>query len=198
MMSEWNARLSRPQRLVSLTYDEEERRALRGWFRFDFKLNVACFRPLEELSHLVSEPEMFRENVRDLVVFMNDQIPMYLKLKPGKQVYAEWETRKGKYERNLGSLGGGGSQKVETLFKEDDEDEIMGLNEGMTQKRGEATEDQDKFRVTVEREQRCYGFCDDRCEPVFRPGTTSGTLTGSHFRMSNVKWPEETWLHTER
>ena len=23
-------------------------------------------------------------------------------------------------------------------------------------------------------------------------------LTGSHFRMSNVKWPEETWLHTAR
>ena len=68
MLSEWNARLFRPQRLVSLTYDEEERRALRGWFRFDFKLNVACFRPLEELSHLVSDPEMFRDNVRDLVV----------------------------------------------------------------------------------------------------------------------------------
>ena len=74
----------------------------------------------------------------------------------------------------------------------------MALNEGMTQKRGEATKDQDKFRVTVEREQRCYGFCDDTREPVFAPGTTSVTLTGSHFRMSNVKWPEETWLHTER
>ena len=49
-----------------------------------------------------------------------------------------------------------------------------------------------------EREQRCYGFCDDTREPVFAPGTTSVTLTGSHFRMSNVKWPEETWLHTER
>ena len=148
MLSEWNARLLRPQRLVSLTFDEEERRTLRSWWRFDFKLFLATMVELEELSHLVSDPEMFRDNVRDLavsmIVFMNDQIPMCRTLKPGKQVYAEWETRKGNYERNLGSLGGGGSQKVETLLNDDAEDEIMGLNEGMTQKRGEATKDQDQ------------------------------------------------------
>ena len=44
---------------------------------------------------------------------------------------------------------------------------------------------------------RCYGFCDDNGEPHFEPGTTSVTFTGAHFRMSNVKWPEETWLKTE-
>ena len=54
-----------------------------------------------------------------------------------------------------------------------------------------------KFRIAVEREQRCYGFCDDSTEPKFIPGTTSVTFTGAHFRMSNVKWPEETWLNTE-
>ena len=49
----------------------------------------------------------------------------------------------------------------------------------MTQLRGEAAKDQDKFRITVEREQRCYGFCDDTTEPKFMPGTTSVTFTGS-------------------
>ena len=88
-------------------------------------------------------------------------------------------------------------RRNEHLVRDDDEDEVLGLNEGMTQLRGEASKDQDKFRVTVEREQRCYGFCDDRTEPVFRPGTMSVTLTGAHFRMSNVKWPEEVWLNTE-
>ena len=67
----------------------------------------------------------------------------------------------------------------------------------MTQLRGEAAKDQDKFRITVEREQRCYGFCDDTTEPKFVPCTTSVTFTGAHFRMSNVKWPEEVWLNTE-
>ena len=60
------------------------------------------------------------------------------------------------------------------------------------------SQDQDKFRFTVEREQRCHGFCDDTTEPTFSPGTTSVTFTGAHFRMSNVKWPEEVWLETER
>ena len=83
------------------------------------------------------------------------------------------------------------------MLREDDEDEVEGLHEGMTQLRGEASKDQDKFRITVEREQRCHGFCDDTTEPTFSPGTTSVTLPGAHFRMSNVKWPEETWLNTE-
>ena len=83
------------------------------------------------------------------------------------------------------------------MLREDDEDEVEGLHEGMTQLRGEASKDQDKFRITVEREQRCHGFCDDTTEPTFSPGTTSVTFTGAHFRMSNVKWPEETWLNTE-
>ena len=125
---------------------------------------------------------------------------MWLKLKPGKQVYAHFELRDGKHEVNLGSLGGGGAQSAAALLRDDDEDEIEGCNEGnegMTQKRGEASKDQDKFRITVEREQRCIGFCDDAAEPVFEPGTTSVTFTGAHFRMSNVKWPEETWLETE-
>ena len=98
-----NARLMKPQRLVSLTFEEEERRALRGWWRFDWKLNLACFRPLEELSALVRKPKLFRQRVRELVIFSNDQIPMWLKLKPGKQVYAEFECRHGHYERNLGN-----------------------------------------------------------------------------------------------
>ena len=94
MLHHFNARLCKPQRLVSLTYEEEERRALRSWNRFDWKLNVACFRPLEELANLVRDPKGFRENVRDLVIYMNDQIPMWLKVKPGRQAYAEWELRR--------------------------------------------------------------------------------------------------------
>ena len=188
-----NAKLYFPQRLVSLTY-EEEKRCLRSWWRFDWKLMVACFAPVEELGRLVRKPQLFRDEVRQLVIFMSDQIPMWLKLKPGKQVYADFELRGGKHEANLGKLSGGGAQHAAALLRDDDEDEIEGGNEGsegMTQLRGEASKDQDKFRITVEREQRCIGFCDDAAEPVFEPGATSVTFTGAHFRMSNVKWPEK-------
>ena len=68
MLHHFNARLSKPQRLVSLTYEEEERRALRSWNRFDWQLNVACFRPLEELANLVRDPQGVRAHVRDLVI----------------------------------------------------------------------------------------------------------------------------------
>ena len=57
MLNHFNARLFKPQRLVSLTYEEEERRALRSWHRFDWKRNVACFRPLEELADVVKDPQ---------------------------------------------------------------------------------------------------------------------------------------------
>ena len=53
----FNAKLHKPQRLVSLTYEEEERRALRSCHRFDWKLNLACFRPLEELADVVRDPQ---------------------------------------------------------------------------------------------------------------------------------------------
>ena len=40
----FDARLYKPQRLVSLSYEEEEKRALEGWWWFDWMLNLACFR----------------------------------------------------------------------------------------------------------------------------------------------------------
>ena len=146
----------------------------------------------------MKEPKEFRACVRQLIIWMNARIPMWLKIKPGKQVFAEFELQKGNYEKNLGSLSGGGPQSNINLLRGDDEDEIQGLSEGMSQLRGEASKDQDKFRITVEREQACLGFCDETTEPQFVPGTTSVTFKGAHFRMSNVKWPEETWLETER
>ena len=41
---DFDARLYKPQRLVSLSYEEEEKRALEGWWWFDWMLNLACFR----------------------------------------------------------------------------------------------------------------------------------------------------------
>ena len=88
-----NARLMKPQRMVSLSFEEEERRCCRTWWRFDEKLHLACFKKIEELAEWVKEPKKFRENVRQLIIWMNDQIPMWLKIKPGKQIFAEYEVR---------------------------------------------------------------------------------------------------------
>ena len=111
--------------------------------------------------------ELFMVLGHPIPIFMCDQIPMHtvipmrMSRKPRAQVDAEFELRNGTHERNLGNLSGGGSQAASTMLRDDDEDEIQSGMDGMTQLRGEASKDQDKFRITVEREQRCYGSCDD-------------------------------------
>ena len=118
---------------------------------------------------MVEKPKSFLENVSELVmvlsdpipIYMSDQIPMRMSRKPRAQVDAEFELRNGTHERNLGNLSGGGTQAASTMLRDDDEDEIQSGLEGMTQLRGEASKGQDKFRITVEREQRCFGSCDD-------------------------------------
>ena len=142
---------------------------------------------------MVEKPKSFREKVSELVmvlsdpipIYMHDEIPMWLSRKPRARVRRT-------HERNLGNLSGGGTQAASTMLRDDDEDEIQSGMDGMTQLRGEASKDQDKFRITVEREQRCRGFCDDSGEPVFEPGATSVTFIGAHSRMSNAQLPEET------
>ena len=52
-----------------------------------------------------------------------------------------------------GSVGGGGSQVPVASLDEVDAD-------GMTQLRGESHQDQDKFRITVDLEQRYDGYFD--------------------------------------
>ena len=74
------------------------------------------------------------------------------------------------------------------MIRDDDEEEIEGDNEGMTQLRGEALKDQDKFWVAMEREQVCRGLCDHTAaEPVLEPGTTSITLTTTAPRRARRK-----------
>ena len=74
----------------------------------------------------VRTPELFRDNVRELTIFMSDQIPMWLKLKPGAQVYAEWQTRRGKYERNFGARSGGSTPQAAGSAQAADGERIEG------------------------------------------------------------------------
>ena len=108
---------------------------------------------------MVEKPKSFLEKVSELVMvlsdpipILHDEIPMWLSRKPRARVRRT-------HERNLGNLSGGGTQAASTMLRDDDEDEIQSGMEGMIQLRGEASKDQDKFRITVAPEQRCYGFC---------------------------------------
>ena len=77
-----NARLMKPQRLVSLSYEEEaECICLRAWWRFDEELHLACVKPLQELAEWVKDPEKFREHVGELIICRDGQIPCGLRLR---------------------------------------------------------------------------------------------------------------------
>jgi hypothetical protein len=76
---------------------------------------------------------------------------------------------------------------------EDDIDQT----EGMTQKRGEATENNDKYRITVDVEQVLRNWFDEDLVPKAGWGIVSVVFVGVHFRMRNVT-PDDRWRKNEQ
>ena len=176
MQKLFNARFLTPNRLVALTIDQEKKRVLEGWWAWDYLQWMAAFAPLEVLGEHIIQPEKFREGLKSAVICMSDQMPYFIKLRPGKQLYAEGEYAETKTKYPEAYATGGGSQKVETL---------VGAAT-TTHLRGESHGTQDKFRITVDLEQVCYGWFDDQVEPKAGWGITSIILIGAHFREHNV------------
>ncbi len=77
------------------------------------------------------------------------------------------------------------------------DEEFEGDNDGITQLRGESSGDQDKFRITVDLEQRVYGWCSETSDPQLEWGTTSVVFTGIHVRLSNIS-EDGKWIESER
>ena len=54
------ARLLKPQRMLTLSLKEEERRVIETWKDWDHKMHQICFGPLSFLEKHVFDPKMFR------------------------------------------------------------------------------------------------------------------------------------------
>eukprot|EP00959_Pyramimonas_sp_CCMP1952_P375316 7860681-Pyramimonas_sp.AAC.1 len=188
----YGIRLFKPQRLLSISLEEEEKRALHGWWSFDEALRLACVDPVSDLDDHVADPQGFRDSVEDLVIFMSDQVPMWLKISPAKQLHAEYEVQEGKTKKTKDS-----SVQASAVQLIHDEGEGDDDNEGMTQLRGENSADQDKFRITVDLEQRVHGWCSETKDPQFQWGTTSVVFTGTHCRLSNIS-EDGRWIESEK
>ena len=152
-----------------------------SWQLFDYVQRLAAFGSKDELLEVVNSPESFIQHRKALVIVMSDQIPFYLKIQPGKQLYAHWETQNSKKDRNkpnvlMGSAGQ--SRSVSALeLPEDDIDQT----EGMTQKRGEATENNDKYRITVDVEQVLRNWFDEDLVPKAGWGHRERGIRGRPF-----------------
>ena len=75
MLDEFNARAYKPQRFLSIPLEEEEKRVLSGWRSFDNAVRVATLDPVGELGQYVLNPQIFRDQVKNLVILMSDQAP---------------------------------------------------------------------------------------------------------------------------
>jgi hypothetical protein len=166
-------------------------------------MRIAAFGSREELAEMVNSPESFIKNRAQLTIVMSDQIPYYVKIQPGKQLYAEWERQSGKKDKNssLSHLGGAGqfSQRTSHSIGGEDveEPQVEKTTDGMTQKRGEATENNDKYRLTIDTEQVLEHWFDENQTPKAGWGTVSVTLVGAHMRFSNVS-EDDRWIDDEQ
>ena len=171
----------------------------------DYSLYLICFAPIEELAQYVLKPEMVREFAKDCVIVHSDQIPFLAKVRPGKQLYADFEVqgKRWKAERaeNKKAIDAkhhqeGSCNKRLPGEHEEDAGKQQIDSDGMAHLRGEATDNNDKYRITIDCEQVFYNVCDSSKPVKAGWDVVSVTMTGSHCDLSNVSM-DRTWLRDQ-
>ena len=69
----------KPQRMLTLSLKEEERRVIETWKDWDHKMHQICFGTLSFLEKHVFDPKLFREHIKETVLCFSDQIPFWLR-----------------------------------------------------------------------------------------------------------------------
>ena len=181
-------------------------------------LSNAAFGSAEELGKYIRDPEKFIANRRKIVFEQRDQVPFWVKLHGGKQLFENWENRKKSKsfelsstskEGKLAGYSGGGTQKIfaasaqNMLAIEDEEvaaieeedpydEDIQEGAENMTQLRQSGTSGQDKYRVSVEFIQLTFGFFDHfHLPPKSMHGKPDVILPGTHADAQNISEGED-------
>jgi hypothetical protein len=93
-MAACKARLLKPQRVSTLTLQEEQVRTELTLQNFDHQLWLCAFADLEELQQHVADPVAFAASRENLVIGFSDQIPVWILAGDERQVYAEGEFQK--------------------------------------------------------------------------------------------------------
>ena len=89
-------KLMQPGRMSTLSMEEEEAGVKATWKELDAALWLAAFGSEEELLKVVASPAEFVMQREKCIVGFSDQIPVWVKIGRGKQVYCENELKKRK------------------------------------------------------------------------------------------------------
>ena len=172
------ARFLKPQRVMNLTPAEERCRAEATWQNFDQVL-YGCMKGEDAfMRQRFANPEQAKENVRQTVLLFSDQVPVWIKITPLRQLYAKGEVKKKSSKPSaadmLMQLSGQSlmSQKVDEATA--------------SQHRGRGISEQDRYRITYEACQAVFDYFDEEKDPRGAIVRSSIILPGSHGRLHNL------------
>ena len=95
-MKRRGARCLKPQRALTLSAEEEYERAVMTWQLYDKTLWRLMSGEKEWMNEHFACPEQAREHMSECVLLFSDQIPCWLKVSPGRQMYCKHEVQSGK------------------------------------------------------------------------------------------------------
>ena len=170
LMRATECRFLKPQRMLSLTWEEERLRCQCTWQQYDRFLREVAFGDHEVLQHRVVDVKGFMRRRQQCVLGFSDQVPWWGMVSHAKQLYmkSEFESKctGGKHQRAL-------------------------------QKRGVDADRSMKFRITVELRQIIVNYFDPSRAPEGMFSPTLLIVGGNHCRLDNISLSGR-WLQAER
>ena len=186
----------KPGRVTTLDASEEKLRARLTWQSFDSALHLAAFGTLDELKKFVAKPEQFIEHRKSLVLTFSDQIPFWVKIGSGNQVYSKNEkiTHRLVKKRKLQSVPQSQSlvdiDAVQQEALTDVQQEVSALAQaesvrisGNSYKVQQGNHQDDRFRITYEPLIALEKYFDGNVEEV----------PLSYLKWASVVLPGTTW-----
>eukprot|EP00435_Cladocopium_sp_Y103_P024504 s1975_g6.t1 len=202
-----NLKAVTPDLLTKLGPAEEHARAMLTWQSMDRVLWNACFAPLDDLKPLVADPEGFRKSVKDLVMDLvmvfSDQVPLWVKAGPEKELFHAMERTpvpqtvlrdqlKSHYEAQLANpMRGTAKKTVDLTLKA-----VTG-GSGQRQKRSLKEATADRYRITYEARQAVFNWLNPDAAAMGTVVKGLVVVSGTqHCRLSNISSTGR-WLKDE-
>lgn len=169
LMRATRCRFLKPQRVVQLSLEEEQKRAEATWKCYDMALHDVAFGTEKKRAEMFASPEQALKHSSECSLLFSDEVPFWVKIGASKQLYSETEVTRKKQH----------SEKP-----------------AFSQKRTRAHAESDRYRVTLECLQIVRGYFDEGREPLGEIGKSSLVLGGAHCRLSNIS-DNDTWIADE-